>query len=162
MVNTAEEPEKGRILPGGREGGCFIRWWWWRVTAEDGGSSSSPACFLFTPLRFLSLLLFVCLSFPLFFCSSFIICWWRWQRLGLRTVAGKLGGSCCDGGSAAVLLLCSVFLPLSVSVLLLLSLLLLLLRSLTMVERLSLVVLLGGHGGERGAAAGNPRRMIFF
>jgi len=31
-------------------------------------------------------------------------------------VVGKLGGSCCDGGSAAVLLLCYVFLPLSISV----------------------------------------------
>ena len=76
-----------------RERGCCLRWWWWRVTAEDDGSSSSPACFLFTPLCFLSLLLFVYLSFPPFFCSSFIICWWRWQLLGLRTVAGKPGGS---------------------------------------------------------------------
>jgi hypothetical protein len=31
-------------------------------------------------------------------------------------VAGKLGGSCCDGGSAAVLLLCSVSLPLYISI----------------------------------------------
>jgi hypothetical protein len=77
-VNIAEEPEKGRRLPGVRERGCCLRWWWWRVTTEDGGSSSSPACFLFTPLRFLSLLLFVYLIFPLFFCSSFIICWWGW------------------------------------------------------------------------------------
>jgi len=116
MVNTAEEPEKGRRLPRVRERGCCLQWWWWRVTAEDGGCSSSSACFLFTPLCFLSLLLFVYLSFPLFFCSSFIISWWRWQQLGLRTVAGKLGGSCCDGGSAVVLLLYYVFLPLSISV----------------------------------------------
>jgi len=31
-------------------------------------------------------------------------------------VAGKPSGSCCDGGSTAVLLLCSMFLPLSISV----------------------------------------------
>jgi len=72
-------------------------------------------------------------------------------------VAGK-GGSCCDGGSAAVLLLCYVFLPLYVSVLLLLSLLLLLLRSLTMVELLSLAVLLGTKQNDGGTASNGGGR----
>jgi len=37
-------------------------------------------------------------------------------KLGGAEGGWEKGGSCCDGGSAMVLLLCSVFLPLSVSV----------------------------------------------
>jgi hypothetical protein len=68
-----------------------------REAGERDYCSSLLLCYLFFPSPVL--------------CSSFFICWWRWQRRGLRTVAGKLGGSCCDGGSEAILLLCSAFLP---------------------------------------------------
>jgi len=60
-----------------------------REARERDYCSSLLLCYLFFPS-------------PVF-CSFFFICWWQWQRLGLRTVAGKPGGSCCDGGSAAVL-----------------------------------------------------------
>jgi len=37
-------------------------------------------------------------------------------KLGRAEGGRETGGSCCDGGSAAILLLCFVFLPMSVSV----------------------------------------------
>jgi len=91
------------------------------VSGDGGGGSRLRMVVL--PLLLRAFFSRHCVSFLLFSsstsaspCSFFIICWWRWQRLGLRTVAGKPSGSCFDGGSAAVLLLCYVFLPLFISV----------------------------------------------
>jgi len=58
-------------------------------------------------------------------------------------VARKPGGSCCDGSFVAVLLLCSVFLPLSVSVFLLL------------LQFLTVQVLLSMTGRTVGAGSGS-------
>ena len=58
-------------------------------------------------------------------------------------MARKPGGSCCDGSFAAVLLLCSVFLPLSVSVFLL------------FLQFLTVQVLLSMTGRTVGAGSGS-------